>query len=273
MQNVLKQIETQLQGAIERSSARLFSPLDVENKLAQRLIEAMQGKLITLPDGTHLAPHIFTMNVSSRFAADVRANQALLDSLCQVLLQSGNELGLTFEAMPTINIFPDENILEGEFNIQAMRSEPRPETASFNQEEELVKVEIPDKAFLIVGGSKIFSLDHPVINIGRKLDNQLVIDDPRVSRRHSQLRAVKGRYVIFDVGSSGGTFVNGERVSRAILRPGDVISLAGVPMVYGQDAVRAASETQEYKRPSQTFDDTTASLELSDLDLEDFTGS
>ncbi|TAK14225.1 MAG: DUF2662 domain-containing protein [Anaerolineae bacterium] len=270
MQERLKEIENHLQKAIEQNAVRLFSALDVEHKLAQRLVDAMQGKVVTLPDGSLQAPHIYAMNVSPKFAADLRSNQALLDTLSEALLEAGNQHGLSFEALPTINVFPDENVLEGEFQIQAMRSEPRTETAALEPEDASEQVEIPSKAFLIVGGSKIFSLDRGVINVGRKLDNHLVIDDPRVSRKHAQLRAIKNRYVIFDVGSSGGTFVNGERTSRAILHPGDVISLAGVPMVYGQDAVRAASETQEYKRPDQTYDDTTASLELSDLDLEDF---
>jgi pSer/pThr/pTyr-binding forkhead associated (FHA) protein len=67
------------------------------------------------------------------------------------------------------------------------------------------------------------------------LDNTLVIDDPRISRNHAQLRAIKGRYIIFDLNSTGGTFVNGQRTSQSVLYPGDVISLAGVPLVFGQD--------------------------------------
>jgi pSer/pThr/pTyr-binding forkhead associated (FHA) protein len=67
------------------------------------------------------------------------------------------------------------------------------------------------------------------------LENQLVIDDPRVSRTHAQLRAIKGRYVVFDLNSTGGTFVNGQRTSQSALYPGDVISLAGVTLVFGQD--------------------------------------
>ena len=69
-----------------------------------------------------------------------------------------------------------------------------------------------------------------------------MVDDPRVSRVHSQLRAVRGRYLLFDLDSTGGTFLNGERIRQALLSPGDVITLAGVPLVYGQDP---ASETQD----------------------------
>jgi len=94
---------------------------------------------------------------------------------------------------------------------------------------------LPENAFLIVEGVKVFPLKLPVINIGRRLDNQLVIDDPRVSRNHAQLRAIKGRFVVFDLNSTGGTFVNGQRASQTVLYPGDVISLAGVALIFGQD--------------------------------------
>lgn len=61
---------------------------------------------------------------------------------------------------------------------------------------------IPENAFLIVEGVKVFPLKLPVVNIGRRLDNQLIIDDPRVSRNHAQLRAIKGRFVVFDLNST-----------------------------------------------------------------------
>jgi pSer/pThr/pTyr-binding forkhead associated (FHA) protein len=41
--------------------------------------------------------------------------------------------------------------------------------------------------------------------------------------------------VVFDLDSSGGTLVNGRRVLQQALQPGDVVSLAGVPLVFGQD--------------------------------------
>jgi pSer/pThr/pTyr-binding forkhead associated (FHA) protein len=94
---------------------------------------------------------------------------------------------------------------------------------------------MPENAFLIVEGVKVFPLTAPVVNIGRRLDNQLIIDDPRVSRNHAQLRSIKGRYVVFDLNSTGGTFVNGQRTSQSVLYPGDVISLAGVALIFGQD--------------------------------------
>jgi hypothetical protein len=105
-------------------------------------------------------------------------------------------------------------------------------------------------AFLIVSGEKMFPLDGVVVNIGRLPDNQLVLDDPRVSRNHAQLRAVRGRYIIFDLESTGGTFVNGQRVTQCPLHPGDVISLAGVSLIFGQDTPPIASTQRISSEPS-----------------------
>ena len=93
---------------------------------------------------------------------------------------------------------------------------------------------VPEEAFLVVDGVKVYPLTETIINIGRRLGNTLVIDDTRVSRLHAQLRAINGRYVLFDLESSGGTFINGRKVTQAVVYPGDVISLAGVDLIYGQ---------------------------------------
>jgi pSer/pThr/pTyr-binding forkhead associated (FHA) protein len=84
-----------------------------------------------------------------------------------------------------------------------------------------------------------------VINIGRRPDNQLVINDSRVSRIHAQLRAINGLYIIFDLDTTGGTFVNGQKINQCTLYPGDVISLAGVPLIFGQDEYELG-ETQQF---------------------------
>ena len=94
---------------------------------------------------------------------------------------------------------------------------------------------IPPNAFFVIDGFKFYPLVKIVINIGRRLENDLVIDDPRVSRNHARLRAVQGHYVLFDLSSTGGTFVNGNRVSETIIYPNDTISLGGVTMTFHQD--------------------------------------
>lgn len=112
---------------------------------------------------------------------------------------------------------------------------PEPNPAEKN-EEKPIEVAIPQNAFLIMAGTQAIPLDKALITIGRSHDNTIVLDDPRVSRKHLEIRVVRDHFVLFDLNSSGGTYVNRQRVSQGILYSGDVVSLAGVTFVFSQDS-------------------------------------
>ncbi|MEU2432494.1 FHA domain-containing protein [Streptomyces sp. NPDC007861] len=64
------------------------------------------------------------------------------------------------------------------------------------------------------------------VRIGRAADNDLVIDDLVVSRRHAELRArPDGTYEIADIGSHNGTYLNGRRVTRAPVTENDIVGI------------------------------------------------
>lgn len=72
----------------------------------------------------------------------------------------------------------------------------------------------------------VFPLEGDQLIIGRDAVNAIAINDAEVSRKHSRLTFQGGKYVIEDLGSTNGTFVNGQRlVSSTVLKPGDVVSL------------------------------------------------
>ncbi len=104
-----------------------------------------------------------------------------------------------------------------------------------NEKKEITPDTLPENEYLILGGTHVVPLRKKVISVGRQHDNDLVIDDPRVSRHHAQLHAVHGRFVIFDLGSTGGTYLNGHRTHQSVIYPGDIISLAGVELHYIRD--------------------------------------
>ena len=92
-------------------------------------------------------------------------------------------------------------------------------------------------AFLIVSGKRHVSIDQAVTDIGRQLDNNLVLDDATVSRKHAQIRWRFGRFVIHDVGSKAGTFVNGKKISESVLESGDIVTLGKISLIYGEDQI------------------------------------
>ncbi len=81
---------------------------------------------------------------------------------------------------------------------------------------------------------KVFPLEAPEISIGRETTNMLSINDVEVSRRHARMELQGSSYVIQDLGSTNGTFVNGQRVTGVQpLNPGNSVSFGeGIILSY-----------------------------------------
>jgi pSer/pThr/pTyr-binding forkhead associated (FHA) protein len=109
------------------------------------------------------------------------------------------------------------------------------------------------KPFLIImGGQRHVDLTQPIVTIGRGLDNDVILENHRVSRHHAQLRRRYGRYILYDLGSSGGTTINDYPVQECVLQAGDVISFAGAQVIYGDDSTPAPPDPQEGDTPAMS---------------------
>lgn len=96
----------------------------------------------------------------------------------------------------------------------------------------------------------VFPLEGEQLTIGRDSTNGVAINDAEVSRKHSRLMFQGGKYVIDDLGSTNGTFVNGQRLAGpVVLKAGDVVSL-GEQIVLMYDAINADAGATVMSRKS-----------------------
>ena len=86
---------------------------------------------------------------------------------------------------------------------------------------------------------KTFILDKPELFVGRDLNNEIVINDPEVSRRHARFFIQGNNYSIEDLGSTNGTFIAGQRLAGPyMLRLGEVITFGErITLVYETDVM------------------------------------
>jgi type II secretory ATPase GspE/PulE/Tfp pilus assembly ATPase PilB-like protein len=84
---------------------------------------------------------------------------------------------------------------------------------------------MPVMQILTPEGSRVIKLPQGNISVGRSHDNEIVIDDPRSSRKHCVLRPIVGGYTLQDLGSRNGTKYNGQHVSEADVRFGEAFSI------------------------------------------------
>jgi hypothetical protein len=270
----LDQLEAKIQKLVEDQLAGILPGLRLEDRVIQRLATAVKENIVQQKDDRAIAPNEFTLIVATD-TSPMWKEQSTIDALKNIITTASRDVGLKFITQPTIHITTDDSFSADEIKVVAAHKlEPVGDTqgmqTSTGNEEGEGADNIPENAFLIVEGVKVHPLTESVVNIGRRLENQLVIDDPRVSRNHAQLRAIKGRFVLFDLNSTGGTFVNGQRTSQTVLYPGDVISLAGVALIFGQDNPPPRpdmSGTSPLNPDTGTSERPTATIEHNTVDL------
>jgi pSer/pThr/pTyr-binding forkhead associated (FHA) protein len=274
----LDQLEGKLQSLFENQIMAILPGVSTEDRIIQKLALALKQNVIEQKEsGVAIAPNTFTLIVSANSAAKWKETRAM-DALTNVISAAIKEIGLKTDAQITVTITTDETYSENDISVIASHKlEPVEDTKGMAidaEKNDKNPDSIPENAFLIVEGVKVYPLKDSVVNVGRRLENHLIIDDPRISRNHAQLRAINGRYVLFDLNSTGGTFVNGQRTSQTVLYPGDVISLAGVALIFGQDNPPPRpdlTETSPLKdfsaseHPTATLDQTTVDIKTDRL--------
>jgi len=97
---------------------------------------------------------------------------------------------------------------------------------------------------------KSYELSDREITIGRDINADIVINIPEVSRRHVRLLLETGGYVIEDLGSTNGTFVNGQRVTGTkLLNHGDSVML-GEAVAFGYEGAQEFDPNATMVAPS-----------------------
>jgi hypothetical protein len=215
----LHDFERRLGGLVEGLFAKTFRSGVQPIELAKRVVrEQDAGKRVGVQEVW--APNRFEISLSPDDAERYEhAEAALAAELKQVVLENAAERGYGLVGPPEVEFAVDDSRKKGDFQVDASLVEG---------EQQVAPATAGPRASLAVhedGQVRDVPLDRDVVTIGRLPDCEVVLKDRGASRRHAQVRAKDGGYVLTDLGSTNGTRLNGEIVQSRSLADGDRITI------------------------------------------------
>jgi hypothetical protein len=222
----MHRFEDLAQQLIENALARLLGehlrPRDVLQSLVRAIDDAGNGKT---------PPNHFWVTLNSADLERLRAVEPrLADELAEQTRQIMLQMGLRLDMPPRVLLNGNEEIAPRQMRVSARWLPVAARDAA-------VAASLPRRPFLIVDGRRQVDLNAKSIAIGRSRAGDIVLDDRRVSRNHLELRwqDAAARFLAVDLGSSGGTRLNGHAIKQCPLEAGDVLSLGGYELIYGEE--------------------------------------
>ncbi|HET9073454.1 MAG TPA: DUF3662 and FHA domain-containing protein [Solirubrobacteraceae bacterium] len=245
--SILDSLESKIAGLVEGTFSRVFRsevrPVEIARKLAREMEDHRSQSL----------SHTYVPNEYRVFLGPrdrdrfVDYEDALSDELGGYLLEHARREGFSLLSAPKITFETDPRLGLGEFGIQTRTVAPEESAVS----EEFVATPPADsgstmvhstaarvagplrevaaartrRAFLRHDGRRI-AVAAAGVTIGRSRQCDIVLEDPNVSRRHAEVTARGGSWVLSDLGSTNGTLLNRRPVRAAeVLSAGDEIEI------------------------------------------------
>lgn len=205
---ILERIER----GLDRGVTSVFSPGRGQIKpldLAQGLRRECDDQIQVLDRTRTLAPNAYTVFLHptdhERFAS---WEDTLVEELERVLVEHAEKQAYMFVGAVSVTLQSDDDVRQGRFETESRteRGAVAPATAVDGASADPI-LEIDGQHYLLTGRITV---------IGRGGDSDIILDDTGVSRHHLELRSEEGGVVATDLGSTNGTFVDGERIRTPV---------------------------------------------------------
>jgi hypothetical protein len=233
MANPLSKLENLAEQLVEGTFARVLGARLQPIEVARYIARAMEDGQVINAQGQVVVPNAYLVYMHpDDFKALESYQDTLRDELTRYVVSLARAADATMPGRPRVFLQASPAVPLRRVRVEARLISAR-QNIDVTHTQELPIARTPAQSqqaptFTLFDGHRRMPISEAVITIGRSLENDIILDDARVSRHHAQLRRRYGQYVLYDLDSTGGTTVNGRPVREAALQPGDVLSLAGV---------------------------------------------
>ncbi len=242
---VLQRFERRLEGMVEGAFARAFKSELQPVEVASAVQREMDERAAIVAQGRTLVPNDFVVEISH---PDGQRLEVYADSLSQELAnlarEYAKEQGFSFVGPVRVRFEPAGDLSTGMFRIRSgvvrgstiENNEIRRPATDHPQGRGSV---FPGRPRLDVttgeGARQSYDITTPVTLLGRGTDCDLRLVDPGVSRHHAEIRVEGPEIVLVDLGSTNGSFVNGQPIRRVSLIDGTRITIGRTNLVIRRD--------------------------------------
>jgi len=245
---VLQRFERRLEGMVEGAFARAFKSEVQPVEIASAIQREMDDRAAIVAQGRTLVPNDFVVELAE---ADYERLEVYADSLgvelATLAREHANEQGYSFVGPVRLRFEGVPEQTTGTFRIRSgvIRGSTVEGGEIRQPSSDLPRSPgtLPGSPRLLVsgpqadgdGGQRTYDLASPLTMLGRGTDCDLRLVDPGVSRHHAELRVEGEEVVLVDLGSTNGTFVNGEPIRRITLADGTRVTLGRTTLVFRRD--------------------------------------
>jgi len=231
-----KGIERAVNGAFAKAFRSEVQPVEVASALRREIDDraAVVGRDRTI------VPNTFVVELGPADHERLGEwQEALAEELQAVVTDHAAQQRYAFVGPVKVSFEEAEDLDTGVFRVRSATAKGRPRTPAAAPAGAAVAAgaaagpqqpRTPPKVTLDIDG-RVYQLSGSVTVIGRGAEADVVVDDPGVSRRHAEIHTGTGRVRVVDLGSTNGTFVDGERIGTGDLADGSRITVGRTRIV------------------------------------------
>jgi hypothetical protein len=204
MQRFEQRLERMVEGTFGKAFKSGLQPVEIGRKVTRELDGHRQMGVHGVPVvpnniGVYLSHEDF-----DRFESFA---DALARELAELVREHARDEGYQFAGSVTVHLVPDDELKVGQCDIVTE-----------------IAAGVRVGSILLSDGRRI-ALGESVFSIGRLPDNDVVVADPKASRKHAEIRPAGNGFLLVDLQSTNGTRVNGTNVGEHVLVDGDRIAI------------------------------------------------
>ena len=254
---VLRALEQKIEALFEGVFGRAFrtnvQPVELARKLAKEMDEHK-----TVSVSRVYVPNEYTVYLSSGDREQFEGYEnSLLAELEEYLTEHARRESYAVLTPPRVLLETDEDLAVGEFGIATRMVQPKRSARTPDEPESEIEPGAtmiykprapepsespePDEAgverevAVLSWDDKRLRVDKRHVVLGRSRECDIQVEDANVSRRHAELRQEGATYWLVDLDSTNGLEVNGKRVKRAKLEPGDTFTVGSTEITFSTE--------------------------------------